>query len=378
VISIEIFNGVRVRSLSGGKVANMERFFLGSIVEIFFKIDINTYTPQGKLSELENLTFSEVQTASENYLPISVPTGGFYLALDSNLQRLFVLFSDPYSLLYGPDVGKRVQNQVRENITDYTRVHPPPVPNNQRHKGYEQWLLENPEHCFCPESRCGVFHWGSWMERGHQSLGPVITSDTNKIGSRLRIHQHDLFTSFRNLSYLKRFLLGAIDKAERDKMQETIQALLPGQKELWCKSDTECFNLRACLVNVLTEPHVDSNDSEWAMISPFGKFKSGEFCIADLGRRFAFQEGHIAGIRGCRLVHFTREWVGSRICLVSTMHSALMRQCADSESQNSGEILSTKRGDGGDGTGGEKPAAKRVCRRSARGGGNGNYVSAPQ
>ena len=112
------------------------------------------------------------------------------------------------------------------------------------------------------------------------------------------------------------------------------------------------------------------------MISHFGKFESGEFCIADLGRQFDFQEGHIAGIRGGRRVHFTRKWVGSRICPVSTMHSALIRQCADSESEDSGEILSTKGGDGGDGTGGENPAAKRVCRRSAPGSGNGNYVLA--
>jgi len=185
-------------------------------------------------------------------------------------------------------------------------------------------------------------------------------------------------TSFRNISYLKQFLLGAIDKAKRDKMQETIQALHPGQKELWCKSATECFNLSSCLVNVLTEPHVDYNDSEWTMILPFGKFKSGEFFIADLGRRFAIQEGHVAGIRGGRLVHFARKWVGSRICLVSTVHSALMRRCDDSETQDSGEILSTKRGNGGDGTGGGEPAAKRVCRRSAHGGGNGNYVLARQ
>jgi len=348
-------------------------FSLGSIVEDFFKIDINTYTPAEKLAELERLSISEVEAASQSYTPISIPEGGFYLALDSNLQRLFVLFSDPYSLLYGRNVGKQVQNQVRENIADYARVHPPPVANNQRHKGYEQWLLENPEHCFRPESRCGVFHWGLWMERGHESLGPVITSDTNKVGSRARINQHDLFSSFRNLSYLKRFLLAAVDKAQRDKMQKTVKELPPSYKELWCKSDTECFALRACLVNVLTEPHVDHNDADWAMIAPFGNFKGGEFCIADLGRRFAFQEGQVAAIRGGKLVHFTRKWVGSRISLVSTMHSALMQQCA--EGTGLGETLAKEMDDG---SGEEKPAPKRVCRRSARRGGTRDFISALQ
>lgn len=328
-------------------------------MEIFFKIDIDTYSPRTKLSELQNLAPSEVQTISERYLPIHVPHQAFYLALDRNFKRLFVLFSDPYSLLYGPDVGKRVQDQVRENITNYAIVRPPGAPNNKRHRSYDQWLLENPMFCSGSESRCGVFHWGVWMQRGHESLGPVITADTNKVGAQLRVHQHDLFTSLHNISYLKRFLLGAIDKAERDKMQKATQALHNGHKDLWCKSDTECFALRACLVNVWTEPHVDCSDMEWAMISPFGNFDNGEFCIADLERRFTFREGYIAGIRGTRFVHFTRKWSGSRICLVSTMHSAVFRQYA--KRHDSEEVVSAR------GTGKSEevePPRKRAKRRS--------------
>ncbi|RPA96310.1 hypothetical protein L873DRAFT_1236118 [Choiromyces venosus 120613-1] len=196
------------------------------------------------------------------------------------------------------------------------------------------------------------------MERGHESRGPVITADTNKVGARLRAHQHDLFASFHNISYLKRFLLGAIDKAQRDKMQEAIQGLPASCKELWCKSSAECFALRACLVNVFTEPHVDCGDVEWAMISPFGNFNDGEFCIADLGRRFAFHEGHIAGIRGRRLAHPTRKWAGSRICLVSTMHRALIPQCT--KRRNSGESVSAK----GSGSREGELARKRAKRKS--------------
>jgi len=93
-------------------------------VEIFFKIDINSYTSQGKLSELENLTFSEVQNASQNYLPICVPTGAFYLALDSKLQWLFVLFSNLYLLLLRSRYGKKSSNQVPKiKIKVITKLH---------------------------------------------------------------------------------------------------------------------------------------------------------------------------------------------------------------------------------------------------------------
>jgi len=191
--------------------------------------------------------------------------------------------------------------------------------------------------------------------------GPVITPDTNKVGARVRAYQHDLFTSFRNISYLKRFLLGAIEKSQRNAMQNTIQALLPHYKEPWCKSNTECFSLSACLVNLLTQPHVDCGDVEWAMISPFGNFTGAEFCIADIERSFAFQGGRIAGIRGRRLPHFTRKWVGSRICLVSTMHRALMRHCTemhDFGDSRSGNVCGA--------TGPGKLGQKRAKRRSPR------------
>ena len=115
------------------------------------------------------------------------------------------------------------------------------------------------------------------------------------------------------------------------------------------------------MVNLLTQPHVDCGGVEWAMISPFGNFTSAEFCIADIERSFDFQEGHIAGIRGRRLVHFTRKWFGSRICLVCTMHSALMRQCA--EMHDSGDSAS---GNVSGVAGQDKAEQKRAKRRSAR------------
>jgi len=82
-----------------GEVTNVVCLPSGSIVELFFNIDIDTYAPQTKLDELQNLTLSEVETTSENYLPIQVPPSGFYLALDSLIKQSAFSF---YSLTHIP------------------------------------------------------------------------------------------------------------------------------------------------------------------------------------------------------------------------------------------------------------------------------------
>jgi len=208
--------------------------------------------------------------------------------------------------------------------------------------------------------------------------GPVITPDINMVVARVRAHQRDLFTAFRNISYLKWFLLGAIEKSQCDKMQNTIHALLPRYKEPWCKSNTEYFSLSPCLVN-LSQPHVDCRDVEWAMISPCGNFTGSELCIADIERRFAFQEGRIAAIWGRILVRFTRKWVGSRLCLVSTMHSALMRHGVekhDSEDSCSGNVCAAT--DPGKQQKMAKPRSARVAKLGARMCVKGSRIGSPR
>ena len=64
------------------EVANVVCLPLGSIVEVFFNINIDTHTSRTKLNELQNLTLSEVETTSKNYLPIQLPLASFYPALD--------------------------------------------------------------------------------------------------------------------------------------------------------------------------------------------------------------------------------------------------------------------------------------------------------
>ena len=109
---------------------------------------------------------------------IDVGEKGFYVALDKNYEKIFVMFGAGLKLVYGEKIGNYVEKAMCWNIEEYASVNPPEMPKDSRHKEYEEWLLSNPHLCWPPWARAGVYHWGIWMERGHADLGSVATRDT--------------------------------------------------------------------------------------------------------------------------------------------------------------------------------------------------------
>ena len=249
--------------------------------------------------------------------------GAFYVALDKNYERIFALFTNPYGLIFGPEIGEHVLQTTTDNIHQYTLIQPPTLPKNKRHWDHKEWLSLRPKQDSFPDDLYGVYHWGVWMERGHNNRPPVLTADTNISDEDSRPQLQALFQSFGNITQVKSVLLNAIDPDQHKLMLSTVGKLPERQTSLWATAEKEPFALRACLVNVFTRPHVDCSDVEWSMLAPLGKFSEGQFCIADLKRSFSYPAGSIGAIRGKYLVHFTRMWKGSRTCLVSTMHVSL-------------------------------------------------------
>ena len=249
--------------------------------------------------------------------------------------------------MYGEEIGKEVLETTETNIINYTLVEPPEIPSDTRHSEYEEWLLKNQQHCALPTSRCGIYHWGVWMATGRHDLGVVLTPNQAQPPERTQAHLSELLESLNNVSRLKRLLLGAIDSTQRNQMKEAILKLPPTLNKLWCHSKDECFSLRACLINLLTEPHIADGDLDWAMLMALGEFDEGEFCIADIHRRFDYGRGSVAGIRGRLFIHFTRQWSGSRISLVSTMHQAVFQQAqGQEEAEDAQPPLKRQRGKG--------------------------------
>ncbi|KAG0644546.1 hypothetical protein HOY80DRAFT_741278 [Tuber brumale] len=305
----------------------------GNIIEVFLNIDIETHNSHPHLAGLQALSLDQCDALGASYQQVDIGAGELYAALDRNYRRLLVVFANPASAIYGEEVGERIAKQAVDNITKYSEIQPPRLPGSIRHKSIEDWLLRNPQHYAYPSSRCGVFHWGIWAQQGHEDLGPVLTRDTNDVGSYTRGDLQALLASFQNITQLKRLLLGAIDRPQRDTMQSTIKLLPDHFRNLWTNCDNECFSLRACLINVVTEPHLDQGDLDWTMSAPLGQFEGAGLCVFDLERCLHFPAGSIAGIRGCKLIHFTRLWTGSRLCLVSTMHGSLLRYVFGSQKE---------------------------------------------
>ena len=312
--------------------------FTENIIEVFFKIDIDTHDPKKAFGLLESCSIPELDEIGASYQHVEIPEGAFYLAVDTNYRRIFALFSNPYSLVFGPKIGNHVLQTTMENIHQYTRIQPPslPKPELQTHHDYKEWLPVPPQPGGSfPKSPYGIYYWGVWIQPQHQNRPPVLTPDITRPAARVQPMLQDLFQSLGNITQVKSVLLGALDSKQRNLMRSTTHNLPPWLRLLWKTSQKECFSLRACSVNISTRPHLASSDISWEMLAPLGKFSGGQLCIADLKRSFNYTPGSIGGIRGSNLVQFIRMWEGSRICLVSTMHTSLQSWVLNNPSTSS-------------------------------------------
>ncbi|KAI5836923.1 hypothetical protein DFP73DRAFT_601620 [Morchella snyderi] len=307
-----------------------------NMIEVFFEIDLDSPTSKKKTETLQGKSLEEIETTVNNYTSIDLPPGAFHVALDSKFRRLFVYFNKGLEIVYGPEIGQWVLNSTTWNIDEYSQIHPPEMPKDKRHINWKDWLLSNPHLCWAPWSRAGVYHWGCWMELGHAYKGSCITKDVANIPSRIQPVLSDLFKSFGNVTRAQRILLGAVDKQVRDETEAMIKSFHDGKKKQWATDEKDCFSLRACLINVFTEPHYDGGDltNGWACMVPMGEFRGGDLCIRELGRRYTYQPGGIGFIRGSRLEHCTAKWNGIRFSLLATFHENVKQELEAMKSVN--------------------------------------------
>jgi len=297
---------------------------IGNMIEVFFEID-----SQGKRPPCTSRTATLEQTEAlgSQFEQIDVLERGFYVALDKNYEKIFVVFGSGLRLVYGDEIGDYVCKGLCWNIEEYASINPPTIPEDSQHEEYEKWLLSNPHLCWPPWARAGVYHWGIWMERGHPHLGSIITKDTN-VPVRMKQVAGSLFKAFGVLTRAQRILLAAVDLECMKEYEDICKECPPETRRLFQTDERECFTLRACLVNVFTEPHVDGGDVKngWASMCPLGEFRNGDFCITEMKRRFVYNVGAISFLKSQQFEYFTLKWSGYRYCMVAAIHEAVKRE----------------------------------------------------
>lgn len=96
--------------------------FLGNIIEVFLNIDIETHNSRPHLVGLQALSLDQCDALGASYQQIDIGAGELYVALDRNYRRLLVVFANPFSAIYGEEVGERIVKQATDNITKYSTV----------------------------------------------------------------------------------------------------------------------------------------------------------------------------------------------------------------------------------------------------------------
>ncbi|PUU72423.1 hypothetical protein B9Z19DRAFT_1169624 [Tuber borchii] len=264
-----------------------------NIIEVFFGIDINTHDPTILLEPLQSCSISELDQIGSTYQNIEIAEGSFYLALDTNYQRIFAHFSNPCSLVFGPEIGQCVLETTMKNINQYTQIQPPSLPKVQVNYDYQQWLPAQLTPSLVPKALYGVYYWGVWKNPEHENSPPVCTPDITRPGARAQLSLQALFASFANITQVKSVLLGALDSEKRNLMRSTATNLPPHLNSLFPLSLNDCFSIHACSVNVTARPHAPRTDIDWEMVATLGNFCGGELCIANLKRSFNCTTGAI-------------------------------------------------------------------------------------
>ncbi|PUU81056.1 hypothetical protein B9Z19DRAFT_1063006 [Tuber borchii] len=292
-------------------------------IEVFFQID--SHGERARPTS-RKATIEDTQALGSSFEQIDIGDKGFYVALDKNYQKIFVMFGAGLKLIYGDKIGEYVEKAMGWNIEEYASVNLPVIPKDTRHKDYEEWLLSNPHLCWPPWTRAGVYHWEIWMEQAYAKLGSVTTKDTNVKGHMKKVLS-SLFKAKGAITRAQWILLAAIDLECLQEYEKILGKCLD-HRTSFEMDDRECFTLRAYLVNMFTESHVDSGDvkNSWASMCPLSEFEDGDFCITELKCRFVYKVGSISFLKSEQYEHFTLKWKGHRYCLVATVHEAVKKE----------------------------------------------------
>ncbi|PUU72978.1 hypothetical protein B9Z19DRAFT_1136207 [Tuber borchii] len=116
-------------------------------VEVFFQIDSHG---ERAPPTSHKATLKDTQALGSSFEQIDIGDKGFYVALDKNYEKIFIMFGARLKLIYGDKIREYVQKAMSWNIEEYASVNAPAIPKDTWHKDYEEWLLSNLHLCWPP------------------------------------------------------------------------------------------------------------------------------------------------------------------------------------------------------------------------------------
>jgi hypothetical protein len=123
------------------------------------------------------------------------------------------------------------------------------------------------------------------------------------------------------------FVFKVLDHSLRHEYRDVFQGLNPSVKI--STTEEEVFTLRAVIINLLTEDHVDNGDwrAGLSFLAPLGDFTGADLCLPALKIRVPLPSGSIGSIRGREFRHFITSWIGKgRVGVVHTTHETARRE----------------------------------------------------
>lgn len=186
--------------------------------------------------------------------------------------------------------GSEVLRRIKEDLHTYFSVEPPRLPDAHRHPFHDELLEQRPQFAK-GRGFSGCAHIGHWHMTGYEeaevSRDAVKSKDSRPLTSHTEKLLHQLLKN--SCGHITRAIdlwFGVVDPEMRDRYKRVFRetseycGLSTTEEELAC--------LRAFLLNVKTESHVDSKDWKhgYAWMTPFGDFTgkclvSGVHCNID-------------------------------------------------------------------------------------------------
>lgn len=181
-----------------------------------------------------------------------------YWAVDPNGETL--CFHHPTALVDA--FGAEVVDKIYDDIKFFLSLHPPNLPDPQRHFDHERILKAHPEFAKKNGGSSGVVHYGCWHERGKEfAEAPLLlkTSDSRPAAATTEVFLNQLLrNACAHVTRVVALLFGIASPEMRDEYRLVVENVAD-----YRRMDTveeELWTLRAILNNVMTESHQDTND----------------------------------------------------------------------------------------------------------------------